>query len=112
MGEFEMRNLLARNPVATLVVDTASVNVTTAAWATLLAALLKGFDAMEVVNMSAQPLSIALGAAASEVAIPYTVPAGGSSGIMPYNGPKGARLSAKAIGADVTSGYVIFNFFG
>lgn len=101
-----------RKPVGTVCLDMSSTNVTTSAWATVLAALVQACSAVECINQSGSPLLIALGAGGSEVAIPYTVPPGGSAVLIPVEMKNGARLSAKAVGTSVSAGYLIFNFLG
>ncbi len=88
-----------------------STNITTSAWVELIAALTYAASGVEVINNSGQPLQIAIGGAGSEVAIPYTVPPGGTPGVITQTIPKGSRISFKAIGATVNSGYLILNAF-
>lgn len=89
-----------------------STNITTSAWVQLIAALTYGASAVEVINNGAQPLQIAMGGAGSEVAIAYTIPPGGTPGLIPAEFLKNSRISVKAIGATSDSGYLILNFFG
>lgn len=106
-----MSRQIARTPVATLRLDMSSTNITTSAWATLVASQGAPVSAIEIFNGSASPMLIARGAAASEVAIPYTILPGGSSILLPIEIARGVRLSAKALGTSVTAGEFILNFF-
>ncbi len=107
-----MKGALAlRRCIQTTSLDTSSTNIGTSAWVQLIAALTYGASAVEVINNSGQPLQIAMGGAGSEVAIAYTVPPGGSPGLIPAEFLAGARISAKSIGATISSGYVLLNFF-
>ncbi len=107
-----MKSALAlRRCIQTTSLDTSSTNITTGAWVQLIAALTYGASAVEVINMSAQPLQLAMGGSGSEVAIAYTIPPGGSPGLIPAEFLAGARISTKAIGATVDSGYILLNFF-
>ncbi len=101
-----------RKPVATVALDMSGTNVTTAAWATVIAALGAACSSLEIFNPSGSPMQIAIGAAGVEVAIPYTVLPGGSAAVLPVEIAKGVRISAKAYDTNVTAGRLIINFFG
>lgn len=108
-----MKGALAlRKPVATVALDMSSTNITTAAWATVIAALAAACSAIEIFNQSASAMQIATGAGGSEVALPYTVLPGGSAVLLPIEIAKGLRLSAKAYDATASTGRLVINFFG
>jgi hypothetical protein len=106
-----------RRASQTTVLDMSSTNVTTSAYATLLAAAsnLYGCSGIEIFNPSGTAMIIALGAAGSEVAIPYTVLPGGTTGFIMFEINKGVRISLKGLsaggGANVTTGAFILNQF-
>jgi hypothetical protein len=107
-----MKGALAiRKPVQTAYLNTGSTNITTSAWVTLLAAAsnLVAASAVEIFNPSGSTLIIALGAAGSEVAIPYTIIPGGTVVVLAMEIPAKTRVSVKAVDTTVSSGYMVFN---
>ncbi len=110
-----MKGALAlRQAVQTVSIDMSSTNVTTSAYLELIAALSYGASAVEVINNSASPMKLSVGAAGSEASflVPYTIPPGGTPGLIPHAFKAGARISVEALIANVTSGSLILNFFG
>jgi hypothetical protein len=104
--------LLASSAVATVAVNAATTNITTSAWAQIVAAMPKACTAVEVYNPSGSTLQIAVGGAGSEVALPYTIIPGGETTPIPLEIAKGARVTLKAIDTTVSTGYITINFFG
>lgn len=103
-------SVAVRNPVGTpLANDCSSVTITSAAYVQLTASLGASCSAIEVQNTSAKAIKLAVGAAASEVD-KYIVAPANQSLILPIEIAKGARVSAKALGADATTGFFIVNF--
>lgn len=108
-----MKGALAiRKPLETLCLDMSSTNITTSAYAVLIASKNYSCSGMEVLNPSSSPMKIAIGGSGSEVDIPYTIPQGGSLIFIPVEMKKADRLTAKAIGTSVSTGYLVINFFG
>lgn len=107
-----MRHLLAQKPVATHRLNTASSSIATNAWTEVTSATSEPCDAIEIFNATGSILLLASGAAAAEVALPYTILPGGSSILVPFSVAKAARLSVKAVDLAASSGYVILNLFG
>ncbi len=104
---------LVRKPVAREYLDTASTNVTTGAWVEIIASTSEPASGVEIFNGTGRLLEIALGAVASEVAIPYYIPPGGSADNLPlFDFPKSVRVSVKAVDVNATTGLIILNFFG
>lgn len=103
--------LALRNPVGTPVSNAnASVNITTAAYLQLEASSDRACSALLVFNTSASPIKLALGAAASEVD-QFIIPPTTIGVMIPINIKKATRISAKAIGADATTGFFSYTKF-
>lgn len=102
-----------RKPNQTTTLDMSVTNITTSGFATLLAKLSNSHpcSAIEIFNPSGSPMIIALGDAGSEVAIPYTILPGGTTGLIAWEIAKSVRISLKAYDAAVTSGRFILNQF-
>lgn len=108
-----MRGALAiRKPTATLAIDTSGTNITTSAYVQLTASLSAPCSMIEVFNQSGSLIKLAIGASGHEVDIPYTIPSGGSNQLLTIEIAKGVRLSAKAVDANQTTGYLVINCFG
>lgn len=110
-----MKNAIAlRKPVQTVNLDMSGTNVTTAAYATLLAKAsnLKSCSGIEIFNPSGSIIKIATGDAGSEVDLPYTILPGGTTGFLAAEIPVGVRISLKAIDTNVTAGRFVLNQFG
>lgn len=106
-----MRGLLVRVPVLTVRYN-ATTPITTSAWQQITAALTKPASAVEIFNGSGSILQIARGAAAAEIAFPYTIPPGTLTTVLPFEFSNNSRITMKAVDQDTTEGYVILNFFG
>lgn len=108
------RNLLAKVPAVTVRNDMTGNPITTAAWATLVAAVGKACTAVEIFNPSGSTIQLSLGAAGQELTalIPYTVLPGGSSILLPIEISSGKRISAKAVDQNATTGIFTMNLFG
>lgn len=102
--------LAVRNTVnASVANDCTSTTITAAAYVTMVASLAGACSAIEVFNTTAKAIKLAIGAAASEADI-YTLPPGTKSEIIPREIKKATRISAKALGADATTGFLVVNF--
>jgi len=106
------RSLLSHKAVATLSLNMASTAVNTNAYTQLIGSLLTGATAIEVLNTGGKILKLAQGAPGSEVDLPYLVPPGGTDGPVPLELKNGQRLSAKALDANSTTGWIVINIFG
>lgn len=106
--------LLAKNPVHKHVHNYATTNVTTAAWAEIIASLPVAASAVEIYSGNTSVVKLSVGAAADEDAneINYYVIPGGSSILLPLEFTRGKRISAKAVNVNATTGVLVFNFFG
>lgn len=89
--------------------DCTGTTITSAAYVQMVASLGKACSGIEVQNTSAKAIKLAVGAAASEVDFMVIAP-GVNSILLPHEIAKGQRLSAKALGADATTGFLIINF--
>lgn len=112
-----MKGALAlRKPVETLTLNLASTNITTSAWAEILALTTAACSAIEIFNPSGSTLMFSQGAAGQETIgtnlFPLSVLPGGTPGIIPIEIGKGKRLSMKAVDTTVSSGYLVINFYG
>jgi hypothetical protein len=106
--------LAIRKPVQTVYLNMASTNVPTGSWTTLLAALsnLVACSAVEIFCPAGSTVQIATGAAGHEVAIPYTIPPGGTSCPIVMEIAAKVRISLQAVDTSITSGYFILNMYG
>lgn len=97
-------------PVYRIGVAMASTTITTAAYVQLDAALDASCSALDVFNSGANPIYLALGAASSEINIPYLIPIAMTAPVRVHIPlPIGKRLSARSLSADVTAGFLIIN---
>ena len=104
---------LIRKPVSRAYLDTASTNITTSAWVEAIASTGQPASGIEIFNGTGRLLEIAIGAAASEVAMEYYISPGGSPAIIPlFDFAKGVRISLKAVDATADVGLIVYNFFG
>ena len=104
---------LGRKPVKTVRVDAAATNITTAAYLEIIAANDVSFSYLEVYNGTTKILKLAVGLAAAEVDVAHTIFPGIGSQVIPYDEvlKVGKRLTARAIDANATTGYLILNFY-
>lgn len=111
-----MFRLLANKIVGTLYNNCASFNIATGSWLQLLTSIPLSCSAIEVFNPSDAKLQLSIGIPGHETdtgkLLLYTIPPGGSTGLLPFNLPNGSPLSVKAIDQAVTSDYFVINFFG
>ena len=93
-----------RKPVQTTVYALAGGAITTAAWVQILAKALNKYacSVVEIFNPTGSSLLIATGEPGSEVALPYTILPGGTTGWLAFEIPIGVSISLKA--QDVTTG--------
>lgn len=89
--------------------DCSSTTITSAAYVVLSASLSVACSGIEVQNTSAKAIKLAIGGAGAEVD-KYIIAPATVGIIVPMEFKKGARLSAKALGADATTGFLIVNF--
>lgn len=92
-----------------LVNDYGTSPVTTAAYVTLIASVASRINYVDIFDSSGQIMAIAEGGVGSEVVKFYVYP--GGNGWFPITFPAGARISIKAITANATTGYLVFNCF-
>ena len=107
--------LLSKNPIATVTIALGSTNITTSAWAQLLAKLPKACTAIEIFNPSGSTIQVSTGKAGFESSsiIPYTILPGGSNILLPVEISGGVRISVKAVDSNATGpGQFTLNFFG
>lgn len=93
--------------------DASSTNITTGAYVELIADIgaISG-KKVQIFNGQGTPFYLAVGAAASEADKLIVCPGGFPDGGIEVNLPVNARISAKAIGSDITSGTIIINIMG
>ena len=91
--------------------DNSGTTITSAAYVQLSASLAATASAIEVFNTSSKGIKLALGAAGHEVDF-YIIPPSSAGSIVPVQIALGQALSAKALGADATTGFVVVNFLG
>lgn len=101
-----------RNPAgAAAALDTSSTNVTNSAWVQINASTANGASAICVSNGGSQPLALATGAAAAEVATGIVIPPSSFAIMLPIEIPKATRLSLKSLGGTQSSGIVTCSIF-
>lgn len=102
-----------RRATATVTLLMSTTNVPTGSWTTLLAKASNksACSGLEIFNPSGSPMQIATGDAGSEVALPYTILPGGTTGFLAIEIPGGVRISLQALDASVTAGRFILNQF-
>lgn len=86
--------------------DLTSTAITVAAYVQLIASTTVSCSKISVYNSSAKAIFLALGASGSEVKIQYDFPPTQSRELV-LRIPAGLRLSARAEGADATTGFFI-----
>lgn len=96
---------------APIVNDNSGATIPTASYLELTSSLPQAASAIEVQNTSAKIIRLAVGAAGVEV-VKYAIAPGVNSVIIPLELKKGARLAAKAVTADATTGALVINFLG
>lgn len=99
-------------PVAPIVLNTSSTNVTSAAWVELATAVNRTFacSAVQVHNTGAQPIKLGMGAAASETEVGLLFPIGVSI-LVPVVLPKSVRLAVRSMGSTQSSGLLTLSCF-
>lgn len=112
-----MKGALAlRNPVGKVgSLDTGSTSVTSGAYVELQSAanMTSPCSAIIVSNGGAQPLTLATGAAGSEVDLGVVIPpTSGLCVIIPCNLKKSTRMSLKSLGGTQSSGVVTIGYLG
>ena len=102
-----------RKPVEKIGLNTGVTNITTGAWVQLTAATTKSGSFLDIYNATTKILLLAIGEVGSEVELPVYVYPGISSQLIPLDQviPKGTRISAKALDANATTGYLLLNMF-
>lgn len=97
-------------PAFAINVAAASTTITSAAYVQLDAATDASCTALAVFNSTAQVIYLATGAASSENRIKYDIPPSTSAvHIIKLGIAKGLRLSARAVAADATTGFLVVN---
>ena len=105
---------LGYKPVAKESINAGSTNITTAAWVEIVAATSQPFSFLEVFNQTTKILKLAVGASGQEQELPVFIYPGIGSQLIPFNEQikKGQRISARAVDANATTGYLLLNMFG
>lgn len=107
-----MSRLLSYHLVDTKILNLTTTPVDNTAWVTVYAATLQPCSSAEIYNGSNAMLLLAVGAAGSEKAIPYTV-LPGRSVVIPFEVSKGQRISTKAATAlAANTDYLALNLLG
>ena len=88
--------------------DLTSTAITVAAYVQLIASTTVSCSKISVYNSSAKAIFLALGASGSEIKIQYDFPPTQSRDVV-IRVPAGLRLSARAEGADATTGLFVLN---
>jgi hypothetical protein len=102
---------LTAGPINFERIDMSSDNINTSAYLEVFSTIgLVAAKRMQVFLSSGTPILLAFGAAASEVDKKIVVP--GENVVYDFDIPAGTRVSAKAIGSNITSGQLIINLFG
>lgn len=91
-------------------IDAASTNITTAAWLEVVATLDDDIAFIQITNNAADDFKLGVGAAGVED--DYIYVSKSSSIEKEVNISKDLRLSARSIGANITTGTVIINLWG
>lgn len=101
-------------PVAKIHVDLENFPVDQSAWVEILSATLKPTSAITIFNGSGSVLKLSKGAAGLEDAseLPYFIVPGSNAILLPFEIPKGARLSLKAQDGTADMGSFVINCFG
>jgi hypothetical protein len=94
-----------RKPVELFSINTATSNVTSAAWRELTSASTYACSGLLIGNSGDKVLHLARGAAASEVSLGVAIQ-GGTAVLIPAEVSKSTRLSLKSLAGDQTSGVV------
>ena len=89
-----------------------STPITFAAWVQLTSSLAKPAAAFQIINTTNRILRIGVGGAGQEQEVPFYVGPGVTSPVISQDFAKGARISARALGADTSSGDLVVNFLG
>lgn len=106
-----MSNQGILSPLLALTI-TGSTPIATAAWTQLTASLAKAAAGFQIINTTNRILRIGVGGAGQEQEIPFYVGPGITSPVISQDFAKGARISARALGADTSSGDLVVNFLG
>lgn len=106
-----MKSFVAvRKPVGTPIAnDCSSVNIASGSYTQLSSSLGAAVSAIVAFNTSAKAIKLAIGGAGSEVD-QIIIPPSTLGMLIPVEWAKTARLSAKALGADATTGFLVVNF--
>ena len=88
-------------------------NVSTSAYTQFIASLSKPCSAVSIINTSASPIIVALGASGSEINTYIVAEAGAVPfpDLIPWNILPGTRISLKALVATANTGSFTMNFF-
>lgn len=100
----------ADQPAFKISLSAASTTITTAAYVELDSATDASCNKLSVWNSTTQPIYLAIGASGAENIIKYDVaPGGGAVHLIHQPLARGVRLTARAVGADAATGYLIVN---
>jgi len=98
-------------PVTSIRIEHSGTPITTGAWVELVASLSENVNSITVFSSSGQTLELGVGAAASEARVAY-LPPGGFDAPVIIRLAAGARVSARAVSANATTGELQINFLG
>jgi len=106
--------ILSRVSAGKVINNYATTPVTTGAWVQITASVPSSCSAVGIFDSSGRILKLSTGAPGFEDAneLPFYIPPGGLDGTISIEMAKGKPLSAKAIDANATIGYMLLNFFG
>ncbi len=104
-----------RKPTQTAYYDLSGGAIGTSSWVVVLTAAnnLYACSAIEIFNPTGSTMKIAIGAAGSEVTLPYTILPGGTTGLLACEIKRNTAVSLKSVDASSGSaGIMILNQFG
>lgn len=102
---------MTKVPVQSIVVNAATLPLLHTQWTEILPSSNYAAAFLEAALGSTTPLQIAVGPIGKEVALPYTVIAGGTNGSVAQAIPANSRISLKPVDNDITDGFIVLNLF-
>lgn len=89
-----------------------STPIASGAWTQLTASLAKSAAGFQIINTTNRIIRIGVGGSGQEQEIPFYVGPGVTSPVISQDFTRGSRISARALGADTSSGDLVVNFLG
>lgn len=106
----------ATKPIGTYTLDGTGGAITTSAWTQVTASVVNAGSALEVFNATGATLIVSQGASGHETEagnlLPYTIPQGGSSILLPLELKSGKPIRVKSLDNASGAGLLILNLFG